>query len=162
MESSIFFSLSSEISLNVLYSGLFLLIVILTDIWKNAGWGTIIYFAALSNISPELYEAASIDGAGRWKQFTKITLPLLKPIMLYVSITSFIGGLQMFDMPFLMETINGNPQGTTQTMIMYLYKFGFTTRPKQVGYASAIAYVIFLLILIVSIIQFKVMGSKED
>ena len=107
------------------------------------------------------FEAASIDGAGRWTTFAKITMPLLKPIMLYVSITSFIGGLQMFDMPFLMGTVNGNPYGSTQTMIMYLYKFGFATRPKQVGYASAIAYVIFFLILIVSLIQFKVMGRED-
>lgn len=130
--------------------------------WQWFGNSFIMLMAGVQGINKDYFEAAAIDGAGRWKQFTKITLPLLKPIMLYVSITSFIGGLQMFDLPFLIGTVNGNPHGTTQTMIMYLYKFGFATRPKQVGYASAIAYVVFLLILIVSIIQFKFMGSKED
>ncbi len=137
-------------------------VIAIISAWQWFGNSFIMLMAGVQGINKDYFEAASIDGAGRWKQFTKITLPLLKPIMLYVSITSFIGGLQMFDLPFLMGTINGNPQGKTQTMIMYLYKFGFTTRPKQVGYASAIAYVIFFLILIVSVIQFKVMGNKED
>lgn len=131
--------------------------------WMWFGNSFIMLMAGVQGIPKDYYEAASIDGAGRWKLFTKITLPLLKPIMLYVSITSFIGGLQMFDLPFLMcgGTV-GNPFGSTQTMVMYMYKFGFDTRPKQVGYAGAIAYVLFLLILIVSIIQFKVMNKKED
>ncbi len=137
------------------------LVLAVISAWQWFGNSFIMLMAGVQGINKDYFEAAAIDGAGRWKRFTKITLPLLKPIMLYVSITSFIGGLQMFDLPFLMGTVNGNPQGQTQTMIMYLYKFGFATRPKQVGYASAIAYVIFLLILIVSIIQFKTMG-KED
>jgi multiple sugar transport system permease protein len=129
--------------------------------WQWFGNSFIMLMAGVQGINKDYFEAASIDGAGRWTTFAKITMPLLKPIMLYVSITSFIGGLQMFDMPFLMGTVNGNPYGSTQTMIMYLYKFGFATRPKQVGYASAIAYVIFFLILIVSLIQFKVMGRED-
>ena len=68
----------------------------------------------------------------------------------------------MFDLPFLIGTVNGEPLGATQTAIMYLYKYGFASRPKQVGYASAIAYTLFLLILIISLIQFKVMNRKED
>ena len=129
--------------------------------WQWFGNSFIMLMAGVQGINKDYFEAASIDGAGRWTTFAKITMPLLKPIMLYVSITSFIGGLQMFDMPFLMGTVNGNPYGSTQTMIMYLYKFGFATRPKQVGYASAIAYVIFFLILIVSVVQFKVMGQED-
>ena len=110
----------------------------------------------------DYFEAASIDGAGRWKSFYYITLPLLRPILLYVTITSLIGGIQMFDLPFLIGTVTGEPLGSTQTAIMYLYKFGFASRPKQVGYASAIAYILFLMILIISLIQFKVMNRKED
>lgn len=131
--------------------------------WMWFGNSFIMLMAGVQGIPTDYYEAAAIDGAGRWKRFFKITLPLLKPILLYVSITSFIGGLQMFDLPFLMcNGVNGDPYGSTQTMVMYMYKFGFATRPKQVGYASAIAYVLFLLILIVSLIQFKVMNKKED
>ncbi len=137
-------------------------IVSIISAWQWFGNSFIMLMAGVQGINRDYYEAAAIDGAGRWTLFGKITLPLLKPVMLYVSITSFIGGLQMFDLPFLMYTYSGNPNGSTQTMIMYMYKFGFVAGTKQVGYAGAIAYVIFLLILIVSIVQFKLMNPKED
>lgn len=128
--------------------------------WMWFGNSFIMLMAGVQGISKDYYEAAAIDGAGRWRVFAKITLPLLKPILLYVGITSLIGGLQMFDLPFLMcgGTI-GNPSGSTQTVVMYLYKFGFET--NQVGFASAIAYTLFVIILVVSIIQFKIMYKKE-
>lgn len=138
------------------------LVISVIQTWLWFGNSFIMLMAGVQGINTDYFEAAAIDGAGRWQRFFKITLPLLKPILLYVTITSLIGGLQMFDLPFLMGTVNGNPFGATQTSIMYLYKFGFATRPKQVGYASAIAYVMFLLILIISLIQFKVMNKKED
>lgn len=130
--------------------------------WMWFGNSFIVLMAGVQGIPKDYYEAAAIDGAGRWKVFGRITLPLLKPILLYVFVTSLIGGLQMFDLPFLMADggTAGNPSGTLQTAVMYLYKFGFQTR--QVGYASAIAYTLFFIILIVSIIQFKLLGSKED
>ncbi|MBS5521089.1 MAG: sugar ABC transporter permease [Clostridiales bacterium] len=128
--------------------------------WMWFGNSFIMLMAGVQGISKEYYEAAAIDGAGRFKVFTKITLPLLKPIMLYVGITSLIGGLQLFDLPFLMcGGTMGNPSGSTQTVVMYLYKFGFQN--NQVGYASAIAYTLFVIILIVSLIQFKVMYSEK-
>lgn len=133
----------------------------LIQTWMWFGNSFIMLMAGVQGINSDYFEAAAIDGCGRWKRFTKITLPLLKPILLYVTITSLIGGMQMFDLPFLIGTINGNPNGALQTAIMYLYKFGFSLRPKQVGYASAIAYVLFLLILIISIIQLR-MNNKED
>ena len=128
--------------------------------WMWFGNSFIMLMASVQGINNDYFEAAAIDGAGRWTVFGKITLPLIKPILLYVSITSLIGGLQLFDLPYLMcgGTV-GNPAGSTQTVIMYLYKFGFET--WQTGYASAVAYVLFLLVLIVSLIQFKV-GGKED
>lgn len=128
--------------------------------WMWFGNSFIMLMAGVQGISKDYFEAAAIDGAGRWKVFAKITLPLLKPILLYVGITSLIGGLQMFDLPFLMcgGTI-GNPSGSTQTVVMYLYKFGFET--NQVGFASAIAYSLFVIILVVSVIQFKVMYGKS-
>lgn len=128
--------------------------------WMWFGNSFIMLMAGVQGISKDYYEAAAIDGAGRWKVFTSITLPLLKPIMLYVGITSLIGGLQMFDIPFLMcGGTAGTPSGSTQTVVMYLYKFGFET--NQVGFAASIAYTLFVIILIVSAIQFKVMYSKE-
>lgn len=130
--------------------------VIQTWIWFGNSF--LMLMAGVQGISKDYYEAASIDGAGRMKLFTKITLPLLKPILLYVTITSLIGGLQMFDMPFLMS--DGNIAGRMNTMVMYLYRYGFTV--NQVGYSGAIAYVLFIIILIFSIAQFVISNRKED
>ncbi len=128
--------------------------------WMWFGNSFIMLMAGVQGIPKDYFEAAAIDGAGRWRVFASITVPLLKPILLYVSITSLIGGLQMFDLPFLISGgTDGAPSGSTQTVVMYLYKFGFEA--GQVGYASAVAYVLFMLILIVSIIQFKAFNRKE-
>ena len=116
----------------------------------------------MQGISKDYFEAAAIDGAGRWTVFGKITLPLLKPMLMYVAITSLIGGLQMFDLPYLMSSTSGAAYNSVYTAVMYLYKFGFTTGTTQTGYASAIAYVIFLIVLAVSIVQLKVFNRKED
>lgn len=132
--------------------------------WMWFGNSFIMLMAGVQGIPTDYFEAAAIDGAGRWKVFAKITIPLLRPIMLYVFVTSLIGGLQLFDLPFLMNGVApntaGEPSGCLQTAVMYLYKFGFETH--QVGYASAIAYTLFFIILIVSIIQFKTLGREAD
>ena len=132
--------------------------------WMWFGNSFILLMAGVQGIPTDYFEAAAIDGAGRWKVFAQITIPLLRPIMLYVFVTSLIGGLQLFDLPFLMNGVApntaGEPSGCLQTAVMYLYKFGFETH--QVGYASAIAYTLFFIILIVSIIQFKTLGREED
>lgn len=134
--------------------------VAVINAWMWFGNSFIMLMAGVQGISRDYFEAAAIDGAGRWTIFGKITLPLLKPIMLYVFMTSLIGGLQMFDMPFLIANgTHGNPAGVLQTAVMYLYKFGFET--YQVGYASAIAYTLFFIILICSLIQMRLLG-KED
>ncbi len=130
--------------------------------WMWFGNSFIMLMAGVQGISKDYFEAAAIDGAGRWTVFGKITLPLLKPILLYVAVTSLIGGLQMFDLPFLMIAKTDTAYSSVQTVVMYMYKFGFETGTTQVGYASAIAYVLFFIILIVSLIQFKLFSSKED
>lgn len=130
--------------------------------WMWFGNSFIMLMAGVQGISKDYFEAAAIDGAGRWTVFGKITLPLLKPILLYVAVTSLIGGLQMFDLPFLMLGKTDAAYSSIQTVVMYMYKFGFETGTTQIGYASAIAYVLFFIILIVSIIQFKFFGSKEE
>lgn len=130
--------------------------------WMWFGNSFIMLMAGVQGISRDYFEAAAIDGAGRWTVFGKITLPLLKPIMLYVAITSLIGGLQLFDLPFLMSSTSSASYNSLQTAVMYLYKFGFTTGTTQTGYASAIAYALFLITMLVSIIQLKVFNRKED
>lgn len=129
--------------------------------WMWFGNSFIILMAGVQGIPRDYFEAAAIDGANRWKVFFKITIPLLKPILLYVAITSLIGGLQIFDIPHLISQGNAAiHDGPLSTMVMYLYKFGFTV--NQVGYASAIAYVLFFIILIVSIVQYRAMYSKKE
>lgn len=129
--------------------------------WMWFGNSFIMLMAGVQGISKDYFEAAAIDGAGRWTVFGKITLPLLKPILLYVAITSLIGGLQMFDLPYLMAEKASASYNSVQTAVMYLYKFGFETGTTQTGYASAIAYILFLIILAVSVVQFKLF-NKED
>lgn len=128
--------------------------------WMWFGNSFIMLMAGVQGIPRDYFEAAAIDGAGRWKVFGKITLPLLKPIMIYVAITSLIGGLQLFDLPHLISQGNAAiHDGPLNTVVMYLYKFGFTV--NQVGYSAAIAYALFVIILVISIAQFKIMNRKE-
>lgn len=130
--------------------------------WMWFGNSFLMLMAGVQGINKDYFEAATIDGAGRWTIFGKITLPLIKPIMMYVAITSLIGGLQMFDLPFLMSEPSSGAYASVQTVMMYLYKFGFTTGTTQVGYASAVAYMLFLIILTVSVIELKLFNRKGD
>ena len=135
----------------------------LIQTWMWFGNSFIMLMAGVMGINSDYYEAAAIDGAGRWKMFTKITLPLLKPIMLYVGVTSLIGGLQLFDLPQLMfKAGDGGAYRATRTVIMYLYKFGFDIQVMDVGRAAATAYILFFIILVFSVIQFILMRDKED
>ena len=129
--------------------------------WMWFGNSFIMLMAGVQGISKDYFEAAAIDGAGRWTIFGRITLPLIRPIMMYVAITSLIGGMQMFDLPFLMSNPASASYGSVQTVMMYLYKFGFTAGTIQTGYASAIAYALFLIILTVSVLQLKLFNRKE-
>ncbi len=127
--------------------------------WMWFGNTFIILMAGVQGISDDYLEAARIDGAGRMTIFFKIILPLLKPILIYVSITSLIGGLQLFDIPFLMSGGLGNPQGALNTMSMYLFNTAF--KYNNVGYAAAIAYGLFFIIFVFTGINFFLMNRKE-
>lgn len=135
--------------------------VSLIQTWLWFGHTFIIVFAGIQGISKDYFEAAMIDGANRRQIFTKITLPLLKPIMLYVAITSLIGGLQLFEIPFLI-TLNGlgGPEGSLVTMVLYLYNQAF--KYHNFGYAAAVAYGLFIIILVFSIIVFKGFFSEKE
>lgn len=130
--------------------------------WMWFGNSFIMLMAGVQGISKDYFEAAAIDGAGRWTIFGKITLPLIKPILLYVAITSLIGGLQLFDMPYLMINKTTAAYDSVQTVVMYMYKFGFETGTTQMGYASSIAYVLFAIICAISVLQLKLFNRKED
>ncbi|MBZ4663886.1 MAG: transporter [Caloramator sp.] len=134
--------------------------VSLIQTWLWFGHTFIIIFAGIEGISKDYFEAAMIDGANRTQTFFKVTLPLLKPIMIYVVITSLIGGLQLFEIPFLMSQNGlGGPEGSLVTMVLYLYNQAFKYR--NFGYAAAVAYGLFFIILIFSIFVFKGMFKEE-
>lgn len=127
--------------------------------WQWFGYTTIIVMAGLSAIGDELYEAAHIDGASTWQVFGRITLPLLRPTMLYVTVTSLIGGLQIFDIPRVLTNGRGAPDNALTTMVLYLYNQAFSY--FNVGYAAAVAYVLFIMILVFSAIAFAVINTDR-
>lgn len=129
--------------------------VALIGAWMWFGNTFIILMAGISGIPKDFYEAAYIDGANWWDSFTKITIPQLKPILLYVFITSIIGGLQIFDLPMLLTDGRGAPRGALNTMVLYLYNQGFSY--SNFGYSAAIAYGLFLITVVFSAITFKTM-----
>ena len=134
-------------------------LIIIAITWRWTGYNMIFYLSGLQNIDPSVYEAASIDGASTFKKFTKITVPLLKPIILFTTITSTIGTLQLFD-----EVVNitkGGPANATTTISHYIYNLCFTYTPNF-GYAAAVAYVIVIMIVILSLIQFKIGGDSNE
>ncbi|OIK11889.1 lactose ABC transporter permease [Bacillus sp. MUM 116] len=129
--------------------------VILVMTWRWTGYNMVIFLAGLQNIPSELYEAASIDGAGKVKQFFMITVPQLKPVFIFTVVMSTIGTLQLFDEPFILT--HGGPNNATMTITLYLYETGF--KFFDFGYASAIAYVLVLITAVISWIQMKLVGE---
>lgn len=119
---------------------------------------TILLMAGMMGIDGELYEAAEVDGATSGQVFSKITLPLLKPILLYVMITSLIGGLQMFDVPQILTNGSGNPMRSSMTLIMYLNNHLFS---KNYGMAGAVSVILFLITGALSLVIFKVSGNSD-
>ncbi len=131
--------------------------LILAMTWRWVGYNMVVYLAGLQNISEEIYEAASIDGASKVRQFFSISIPQLKPVILFTAVLSTIGTLQLFDEPFTLT--KGGPSDATLTIGMYLYHTGI--RYFDFGYASTIAYVIVVLIAILTYFQFKITGDQE-
>lgn len=125
---------------------------------SSLGGNTIIYSAALNGISPDYYDAAELDGATKSQQFTKITIPLVKPTILYCLITGTIASLQIFVVPKLMT--GGGPDYMTSTLLMMIYNYAFVD--NKFGYASAVACVLFVITSIAAIIQFRMNKSSED
>lgn len=123
--------------------------------WRWVGYNAIILLAGLQAIGREQYEAAAIDGAGSLTTFTKVILPQLRPVLLFCSITSTIGTLQLFDEPLVLT--GGGPGDATLTPILYLYQVGF--KQFDFGYAAAIAWVVVLLIGGLSWLQFRYFGK---
>ena len=120
---------------------------------------TILLMAGMMGVDTALFEAAEVDGATSSQVFFKITLPLLRPIMVYVMITSLIGGLQMFDVPQILTSGTGDPMRSTMTLIMYLNRHLFS---KNYGMAGALSVLLFIVTGILSVIVYKMTNGKEE
>ena len=120
---------------------------------------TIILMAGIMGIDTSLFEAAEVDGANSWQRFFRITLPLLKPILIYVIITSMIGGIQMFDVPQILTNGSGSPNESTKTLIMYLNQHLYS---KNYGLGGALSVFLFVITAILSLIIYAVMYRKKD
>lgn len=134
--------------------------VIIAITWRWTGYNMIFFLSGLQNIDPSIYEAAEIDGATKFQQFRAITVPMLRPIILFTSIMSTIGTLQLFD-----EVMNLTSSGTsflaaTKTLSMYIYEQSFVFVPNF-GYAATISYVIVVIIAILGFIQFRIGGNDN-
>ncbi len=125
-------------------------------IWRWTGYNALVYLAAMQAIPREHYEAASIDGAGNWKMLRRITLPALRPVIIFTALISTINGLQLFTEPLLFDATPGRVTGGAdrqfQTLTVYLYEQGF--REFDFGYAATVGWVLFLVIVVVALINF--------
>lgn len=133
--------------------------IIIAITWRWTGYNMIFYLSSLQNVDKSIYEAARIDGASSLQQFFKITIPMLKPIILFTSIISTIGTIQLFDE--VMNITQGGPGNATLTISQYIYYLSFKYTP-DFGYAATVSYAIVILIVVFSIIQFKVAGDKNE
>lgn len=131
--------------------------LILMAVWKNFGYNMVIFLAGLQTIAPEYYEAARLDGAGQWQVTRHITLPLLAPTTLFVSIITTIGYLQFFAEPYIMT--NGGPLDSTLSVVLLMYQEAF--KFWNMGYAAAIAFVLFAVIFLLTIVQMRLQKAQS-
>lgn len=136
-------------------------IVVFIQWWMWYGQTTILLMAAMTSISISLYEAAVIDGAGSWKMFRYITLPLIKPVMIYILVTSLVGGMQMFDIPMLLTDGRGSPANAilTNNIMMYMR---FRSSQGHIGAASSIGVMVFIMTTFVALLIFYLLREKHD
>lgn len=126
--------------------------IVIMSVW-NVGTGVILFIAGLQSIPTHLYEAAELDGAGRWASLRYITLPMLSPTMLFFLITSLIGSFQVFDIAFVASSGSGGPLRSTLVYLLYFYQNGF--RYFDMGYASALIWLLMVIILLLTLLIFR-------
>lgn len=130
--------------------------IIVMAAWRNFGFSMVIFLAGLQGIPADLYEAATLDGASRWQQFRHVTLPLLRPTLLFGAVVTGIGYLQLFEEPLVMT--QGGPLNSTLSVSYHIYnQFGF----GNYGYAAAASYVLFVAIVALSFLQFRILGERD-
>jgi ABC-type sugar transport system permease subunit len=133
--------------------------VLIADLWLTAGYGMVYFLAALQTVDQELYEAAHIDGAGAWQSFVHITLPGIRPVLIFVIVVGTIGGFQLFELPYVLLQGPG-PNYRGLTIVMYLFIAGFNN--GDLGYASAIGWTLVLLLLVVTLFQLRLFRATRE
>jgi putative chitobiose transport system permease protein len=131
--------------------------VMAVTVWKGLGYYMVIYLAGLQAIPSDLYEAADIDGASKWKQIFHITIPMLMPSIIIVTIMSSISAMKVFEEIYVMT--GGGPLNSSKTLVFYIYQEAF--EKLRMGYASAVGVILLLITLVLSIFNLKVMSKKE-
>ncbi len=126
--------------------------LIAVDLWRTLGFTFIILLAGLASVPPHFYEAARLDGAGAWKRFIHVTLPLMSPTLLFACIITVVGAFQIFDPMFIMTT--GGPGTATTSIVLYIYQTGFQS--FQMGYAATLALIVFVVIMLLTVIQLRI------
>jgi multiple sugar transport system permease protein len=135
-----------------------LIAIMALGVWKGIGWSMVIFLAALQGIPLELYEAAMIDGANGWQRFWRITLPMIRPTIVFVLVLLIIGGFNVFISVYLMT--GGNPLHRTETMLTYMYNQAFNF--LEFGYGAALSYILAAIIFIVSFVQIKFLRDPVE
>ncbi len=133
--------------------------IVLTSVWWVTGYYLVIFLAGLQDIPRHLYEAAAIDGATGWRSFWSITLPLLRPVFLFVLVIHIIGSFQIFGQVFVMT--QGGPGDATRTVVQHIYEAAFRNF-FEFGSASAMSWVLFAVILVFSVIQFRILRGNAE
>lgn len=132
-------------------------------VYQYVGYYIIIYLAGLQGISQEYYDAAAVDGASRWQSFWHITLPLLRPVLLFIIVTNTIGALQVFDIVFAAttggaETSGGGPAGSTMVVVLHMYNTAF--KFFRMGRATAMATILFVIIFVITLVQLRLLRER--
>lgn len=130
--------------------------LIIVDVWKWYGFHMVIYLAGLQTIPTELYDAGLVDGAGRWRRFWHITLPLLRPVVVVNVTLSLMGALNVFEIPYIMT--EGGPANATNVLALHIYIQSF--KFYRMGYGAALSYALFVLVSIVALIQIRLMTRR--
>ncbi|MFD0696276.1 carbohydrate ABC transporter permease [Paenibacillus sp. GCM10027628] len=133
--------------------------IMIMNIFSTAPQFMVIYLAALQDIPDTLYEAAELDGAGTWRRFISITIPLLKPVTFFVVTMGLIGTFQLFDQAYILSNGSGGPDNSTLTLVLLIYQYAF--KNLDMGYASALAFMLACAIMIVTVIQRKLFGEEK-
>nr|WP_198928239.1 sugar ABC transporter permease [Tessaracoccus sp. ZS01] len=129
--------------------------LIMMSLWQGIGYNIVVLAAGLNNINPSVMEAARIDGTTAWSRFWRVTFPMLSPSLFFASVMTVIGGFKVFTQPYMLT--KGGPGDTTNTIVLYLYRAGFSY--DRLGFASAMAWVLFVIIMLFTALQF--LGQKK-